>query len=127
LQIGRTAFRAVFLAAALALPAAAQQTPRETIAHPDLDGVWAASFVTRLERPDGFPDLVPPADQEAALITKLTRTPKGAYDPDIDWFMPEGLLTIGGEKRSSWVVEPRDGRLPLTALAKAAFERAGAL
>lgn len=109
--------------------AAAQQPapynpPRTAHGAPDLQGVWAADFITPVERPEGVAGLIVPADKAAEVIEKLAEKPPEdePYDPDVDYFLnifpAEKLLSIGGELRSSWIVEPSDGRLPFTALAK---------
>jgi hypothetical protein len=108
----------------LAAPALAQTPPRTADGHPDLSGMWDADFITPLERPDGVVDLVVKPEQAADVLKKMQHTPKGAYDPDIDYFKPEALLVVRGEARSSWLVEPRDGKMPYTALARAAGDRA---
>ena len=101
-------------------PASARyQPPRTAYGAPDLHGVWDADFITPLERPEGVTDLIVPKDKAAEVITELFEKPDGPYDPDFDYFFPDKLLSIHGELRSSWIVEPRDGHLPYTALAKA--------
>jgi hypothetical protein len=98
--------------------------PRTVHGAPDMQGIWAAHFITPLERPDGVADLIVPPEKAPEVVAKLAEKPDGVYDPDADYFIPDKLLKIGGELRSSWVVEPRDGRLPYTALAKLALKRA---
>lgn len=108
--------------------AAAQQTdfePARTLAGaPDMQGVWSAHFITPLERAEGVEDLVAAPEQEAEIVGKLTYKPDGVYDPDEELFQPDRLMSLNGELRTSLIVEPRDGRLPYSTLAKLAKERA---
>jgi hypothetical protein len=90
---------------------------------PDLTGVWVADFATPMERPSDVKNLVVPADKAADLIKSLIENTQQVYDPDLDYFLPDRLLEMNGELRSSWIVEPNDGHLPLTRLAKLAGER----
>ncbi|HEX5007839.1 MAG TPA: hypothetical protein VFV70_12035 [Hyphomonadaceae bacterium] len=100
--------------------AAAAQTPRTPDGHPDLQGVWVADFITPLERPEKIATLVVPPESIAETVKTMTTDPGKVYDPDFDYFFPNTLLTINGEARSSWVVAPDSGRLPMTALARSA-------
>jgi hypothetical protein len=117
----------LLLAPVLLGASAAAQIPRDRDGRPDISGVWAAGFLTRLERPSGVNGLAVSPEQASVVERRLTRRPSGVYDPDIDWYPPEGLLNVGGELRSSWLTEPADGRMPYTAQAKAAIERADTL
>jgi len=124
----------VLLAAGVlaAAPGAAQapagfDPPRTAGGRPDFGGVWSASFSTQLERPEGVADLIVAPERAAEVVKKLTWTPKGVYDPDIEFFVPNALLSINGELRSSWLIEPHDGRMPFTSLAHAAFDRSDEL
>jgi hypothetical protein len=87
---------------------------------PDLQGVWYAYFITPMERPDGVTSLIVAEDEASEVIGKLSESlePGAVYDPDLDHFIPDSLLSVGGELRSSWVVQPADGRLPFTTLAQ---------
>ena len=119
--------------AALALfatPAFAQAAdiPRAPDGRPDLHGYWFSGFLTPLERPDDVTGLVVPPEAQAGLIEKLIaeQSEGEVYDPEFDSNpVPRALLEMGGDLRSSWLIEPADGKLPLTALAKAALERDG--
>jgi hypothetical protein len=105
-------------------PASARyQPPRTSYGAPDLHGVWDADFITQLERPEGVADLIVPQDKAAEIVAKLTEKLDGPYDPDADYFYPDKLLSVRGELRSSWIVEPHDGLLPYTALGKAIAAR----
>ena len=131
----RTALLAL-AAAALALEASAQtptSTPAPALArtndgHPDLHGVWEGRWTTPLERPPQAPALVLTAQQAAVMMAGMEtgrRARPGNANPDSD-FDIIGLALVKGEYRSSLVVDPPDGRLPLTEEAKALrarFER----
>lgn len=106
---------------ASAAPAWAQ-IPRTPDGHPDMQGFWATEFLTPLERPDKFPDLIIKPDQREAAIKEFTPDFGKVYDPELDYTFPTGLLVMGGEARSSVLIEPADGKLPLTALARAAAD-----
>src|SRR5262245_23300895 len=93
----RTSMR-IALSASLALalfgaPAHAQA------ARSDLAGVWAADFITPLERPDDVPDLIVPPNKAAEVLAKVSEKPTGVYDPDADYFFPDKLLSVRGELR----------------------------
>lgn len=121
--------RALLAALALcAAPAFAQPAaiPRAPDGHPDLHGYWFSGFLTPLERADDVKELVVPPGAQAGLIEKLiTAQSEGeVYDPEFDSNpVPRALLEVNGDLRSSWLIEPADGKLPLTALAKAALKR----
>jgi len=93
----------------------------------DLTGVWTNAWYTQLERPKAFKTLaVTPAEAEAyeaprralrgELVNKEDKIGQNESEfPDNG----PGLARIRGEIRSSWIVDPADGRLPLTAQGKA--------
>jgi hypothetical protein len=117
----------IFIAALAALasaPAFAQplETPRTPQGRPDLQGYWVAEFLTPLQRPDGFGELLVRPEQEAEALKKMKPDFGEVYDPELDYFFPTTLLTVNGERRSSMLVAPDDGKLPLTALARAAIK-----
>jgi len=107
-------------------PAFAQTTPgipRAPDGHPDFTGNWATRIMTPFERPDGVSDLVVPRDQQAEFIAKNKPKIGEVYDPEFDYAgFTENLLEIDGELRSSQLIEPADGKLPLTSLAKAIID-----
>jgi hypothetical protein len=120
--------RAHLLALALlAIPPAFAQAspaiPRAPDGHPDFTGNWATRIMTPMERPDGVADLVVPHDKEAALIEKIRPKIGEVFDPEFSYAgFTDNLLEINGELRSSLLVEPADGKLPLTSLAKAILD-----
>jgi hypothetical protein len=100
----------VLAALAMAGPAAAE----------DLTGVWTNAWYTQLARPKELNRLVvTPAEAEAyeaprrALSGRLP-SPETELGQNESEFMDQGrgLAHIRGEIRSSWIVDPADGRIP---------------
>ena len=87
----------------------------------DLEGLWTSASLTTLERPPALKDLVvPEADAKAFEAAHLRRPTLPFADEvgqgDVEWWdMGGGLARIDGRARSSWIVDPADGRLPLNA------------
>jgi len=96
--------------------------PRTTDGHPDFGGFWSSWFLTPMERGKGVKTLVvdkAEAKKMAAERLEKARTlGKVGVDPDSRWSGVDNLLEIHGEYRTSRVVEPADGQLPLTPAAK---------
>jgi len=101
----------VALALALSGPAVAADT---------LSGVWTNAWYTPLQRPKDLKSLVlTPAEAEAyeaprrALSGRLPSPPDDIGQNESE-FMDQGpgLARIRGEIRSSWIVDPADGRIP---------------
>jgi hypothetical protein len=112
--------RGLALAACLALVQAAYaqapyQPPRDTYGHPDFQGVWTTRWTTPLERSPEWNTLVLTKEEGARLhASALARLRAGdPLGPDHAWDLA-GPLVIDGEARSSLVVDPADGKLPLT-------------
>ncbi len=132
-------------------PAAAQgyEPPRTPSGRPDLQGIWTNSSVTDLERPEGVDALVLTAAEaarfrEADALVDRVRSDAAPTDPDAPlldgsdlragrgynafWIDP-GLEVgrVKGEHRSSWIVDPEDGRIPYSPEGRAHVARARAL
>ncbi|HEV2530147.1 hypothetical protein [Phenylobacterium sp.] len=122
----------VALAAPLLIAAA---PPRSPDGHPDLTGVWTNASVTHLTRPAGMDRLVV-SPAEAAVIAKgnplVRRIAADAKPSKLDenvlddgdtgagynlfWIEPgQTLGRVNGQYRTSWIVDPADGQLPLSA------------
>ena len=80
----------------------------------DLQGVWNLSNLTPLERLAGFDSLVITREQASAIEERIAgmrkNQPTGAADEGFD--EQRRMERIGGEWRSSVIVEPADGRIP---------------
>lgn len=109
------------LPAAAALPARAGAGQPKPAAARDLTGVWTNAWYTHLERPKAFKGLVvSPADAEAyerprrahagELLDKV-HDAVGQGESEYPDNGP-GLARIGGQIRSSWIVDPPDGKVP---------------
>jgi hypothetical protein len=136
--------RAMLLMAALvagAAEAGPYRTPKTKFGQPDLQGLWTNSSVTMLQRPPIFKNLVA-TDAEAAMMeggfrkmvgdliapqvdpkTPVPPVVKEAPQADI-LEMDLHLARIDGQPRTSWIVDPADGRIPFTDVGrKASRER----
>jgi len=119
------------------------QASRTRSGVPDLQGIWTNTALTFLQRPPIFKALIA-TDAEAAMMTagfkqmtgsmldpapvdpNLPAPPVVKSAPNTDYLeMDVNLARINGQMRSSWIVEPADGRIPFTDAGKKA-ERATA-
>jgi hypothetical protein len=102
----------------------AYRAPRNAFGAPDLNGVWNNNSLTRLQRPAGLlPLAVAPAD-----MSEAERKLMASYSPastaanvggtESEWWDGAHLARVGGEFRTSWLVEPDDGQLPYSAEGK---------
>lgn len=97
---------------------------------PDLQGTWTNATITGLERPPQLPTLVLDEVMAAGVeswtdnfYASIDQLPKGDLPPSVDvggyntfWMDPgKRLARVGGEIRSSLIVDPRNGKLPYSA------------
>ncbi len=105
----------LWLGLGLAAPAFAQSysAPRNAYNHPDLQGTWISRWITPLERQPGVTALVL-SEQEAKALEASEWTRHNAIDPieGTDSFEFSTLVTVRGERRSSLIIDPPNGRLP---------------
>ena len=121
--LGRRGFLGGVAAAAAAWPAWARgfRAPRTRFGAPDLEGVWTNASYTRFERPKLFKALVisPEEAAKAEALHARTGSFSGVDDPlgQVESEFREvggGLARVRGDIRTSWIVDPADGRLPFT-------------
>ncbi|MBL8774213.1 MAG: hypothetical protein JNK30_22685 [Phenylobacterium sp.] len=126
-------FAAALLAAAPAAAASADavwKAPRNAFGQPDLEGVWTNASLTSLERGPQFKTLTIPeaqAQQVEAMRARMMAAQNRPSDPNAGapaagedpggynsfWVDPGTRMgRIAGEVRTSWLVEPADGKLP---------------
>ncbi|MBS0363902.1 MAG: hypothetical protein JSR98_21220 [Proteobacteria bacterium] len=120
------------LAAWMLAGAAHAASPRALHQHPDFSGVWTSASLTNMERPDDFKALVATAAEaakyEAAHRGKPPDVPPEDPDHNVGgvesewWETDVGLARIRGQIRTSWVVAPADGQLPISPAAKAFYK-----
>lgn len=87
--------------------------PRNEYGQPDLQGVWATEFVTLLERPDGVEGLIVSAEAMPLMVAAFQGNIPDNIDPDVSLQNIGTLAMVKGEYRSSILVSPEDGQLPL--------------
>lgn len=122
------AYRLLALILFLTTPAAAAPKASQTWwGHPDLQGLWTNASLTGLERPATFKTL----DLTEVEASAFEASHSGAPVPpdtvgqaESEWWEMSGRLArIGGKPRSSWIVDPSDGKLPYTEAGRAALQK----
>lgn len=138
LRAGAALVAAVSLAAPVAL-AQGQKGPRTPDGRPDLSGVWTNASLTQLTRPPGVKALVVDAEEAKRVaatnpVARVVAADQGPSDVN-DGLLNDGNAALGynaywldpgqslgvvrGQFRTSWIVEPADGQLPLSAAGRA--------
>lgn len=126
LVIKRSFFLFAFATTALGQSSAlsGQASPRTADGHSDLQGIWTNSTMTLLERPIGLGKSTMLTEEEAAKFEegiKRERSDRhdGLAEVDVgraynELFFDRGsaLARVGGEIRTSIIVDPHDGHLP---------------
>ena len=137
-MIGKALFASSLSALLFALPAMAQTRyapPRTPDGKPDLQGTWTNSSITTLERNNASLPLLLNAEQvkrmedtrsqqavaDAAPTTSQTAPPAGRDPGGYNAFWLDRGMRVGvvkGQPRSSWITEPADGKMPVSAAGK---------
>jgi hypothetical protein len=108
-----------------AKPSNAQTIPRMPDGRPDLQGMWTNVTITRLERPAEFGQKLVVSDAEAREWERayLKNNDKDRRDggsrADVEraynaffWDSGTELARVNGQKRTSLIVDPPDGKIP---------------
>ena len=117
---------AVIALAGAPVMAADYRAPRTVYGQPDLQGVWNSNATMPIEASPGVPDLVVSKAQAQVLARKFSADVGGfaslALDPEVAEIAQKtaqsGLAIVRGQRRTRQVVQPADGRLPLTPSAR---------
>jgi hypothetical protein len=127
--VGPLACLVALSAVSLATSAATYKSPRTEHGYPDLQGIWTNATLTPVERPANLGERRSMTEQEAATMEKrmeqmvvdadkpsdLTRE-HGRGNPggyNTFWFDPANkVAVVNGERRTSLIVEPANGRVP---------------
>jgi hypothetical protein len=125
---------------ALAQAAGVWQVPRTPDGHPDFQGVWTNGSLTSLERGAQYKGPTMSADEAAAMAKRTAErnlTGNKPTDPttgappkgrDVggynNIYMDSGtqVAKVKGEYRTSWVVDPPNGRIPYSEAGRKIYE-----
>ena len=119
---------ATIVAGAIAIPYAqstgreAYPAPRTAWGTPDIQGIWTNATLTPIERPETMSDQNVLTAEEAAAFETSSAAARAASDRFIpgnvgayNQFWMDGGKVMTGDRRTSLVTDPPDGRIPWTA------------
>ena len=113
------------------MPVAAQRAARTPDGQPDIQGMWTNATITPFERPRALADKPFLTAEEAAALERQAAERRATADEaprpgDVGsyndvWF--DAGTKVVGTRRTSLVIDPPDGRVPVTPAAEAARDR----
>ena len=119
--------------ALMSAPAFAQQAPpRTAFGAPSLEGLWTNNTATPLERPAMFDAATTTPEREAAFVKAsrdgfLSDNSDGIGGRQSEYWEVAGAMThINGEIRTSLIVDPPNGKMPINAAGKALLAKSQA-
>ncbi|MXY24729.1 MAG: hypothetical protein F4Y45_09430 [Acidobacteria bacterium] len=102
--------------------------PRTAWDVPDLQGIWTNATLTPVERPESMAGQVLTAEEAAAFETRSAEA-RAASDTFIpgnvgayNQFWMDGGKVVTGDRRTSLIIDPPDGRIPWTREGRERFE-----
>ncbi|MGH6909200.1 MAG: hypothetical protein ACREEG_03360, partial [Phenylobacterium sp.] len=116
----RLAVSVFAFAASMAVTAEAR--PHAT--QPSIEGNWRVNFIVPMEATPATPQLVVSEEDAKAVAAVAGAAMAEAFIKDLDPEFPmlvaqsDGLAIVRGQRRTRAVVQPADGKLPYTALAR---------
>jgi len=88
---------------------------------PDLQGIWTNATLTPIERPDGLGDKAVLSNEEAAEFEVRSAEGRAASDRFVlgnvgayNQFWMDSGKSVTGDRRTSLITDPPDGRIPWT-------------
>ncbi len=111
----RFMFLAAFATSGAHAHAQVPDIPRTAEMRPDFQGYWSNEFLTPVERIEGATSLVASDTEAKSLVAGIiAERGKEKFDPGAAYPEARQLAKVKGEWRTSQVIDPPDGKLPLT-------------
>ena len=103
--------------------------PRTGWGDPDIQGIWTNATLTPVERPMAFDGKGVLTSEEAAAFETTSAKQRDASDRFVlgnvgayNQFWMDGGKVVTGDRRTSLIVDPSDGRIPWTPTGRARLE-----
>jgi hypothetical protein len=99
-------------------PAISSSVPRTPWGVPDLQGIWTGATLTPLERPNALAGKEFLSEEEVARMEADAAQGRDRWEYQAEWW--DSSPKVVPSRRTSLIVEPRNGRIPYTADARKA-------